>query len=576
MQEQILIENPQRFVLFPIKYPDIWDAYKKAEASFWTAEEIDLQSDLYDWNHKLNDNERHFIKTIIAFFAASDGIVNENLAINFLKEVQYPEAKCYYGFQTMIENIHCVSPDTLLLTDKGYFKISELENKSVKVWNGTEFSEVVVKHTGKQKLYRVTLSDGSYLDCTDGHKWIIDGENRVKTKDLKYGDIIQRFDYPTLELSDENKDLNDNDVPINHSKESKLSWLKSLKLNFIKKEGVPFLFYKKNENPELLPSNSIFENVIYSDKFLIIEHDDIDFLMQIKLLFKSIDINSWIINDTPKYNHSLIVFSDENGDFINENIDFDLAIMSVKDLEIVDDTYCFNEPKEHKGCFNGIVTGQSETYSLLIDTYIKEETEKQYLFHGIDNIPAIREKADWAIKWINSSNFVERLIAFAVVEGIFFSSSFCSIFWLKKRNLMHGLTFSNELISRDEASHTDFACLLYRNHIQNKLSEERVKEIICNAVEIEKRFCSDALPVGLIGMNANLMKQYVEYVADGLLVNLGYAKHYNSENPFEFMINISLRGKTNFFEKKVSDYNIASVTNKLNQNNTTEFITDDF
>lgn len=446
--ENILKENKDRFVLFPIQHPDLWEFYKKAEASFWTAEEIDLSQDINDWENKLNDNEKHFIKHVIGFFSASDGIVNENIATNFINEVQYPEARCFYGFQIMMENIHCVSPDTLVLTDKGYFKISELEDKNVYVWNGTEFSEVTVKHTGKQKLYRVTLSDGSYLDCTDGHKWIIDGENRVKTKDLEYGDIIQKFDYPTLELSDENKWLNDNDVPINHSKESKLSWLKSLKLNFIKKEGVPFLFYKKNETPELLPSNSLFENVIYSDKFLILEHDDIDFLMQIKLLFKSIDINSWIINDTPKYNHSLIVFSDENGDFINENIDFDLAIMSVKDLEIIDDTYCFNEPKEHKGCFNGLVTGQSETYSLLIDTYIKDKLEQEKIFKSIENFPAIKKKAEWALKWINSDSFVERLIAFASVEGIFFSGSFCSLFWLKQRGLMPGLTFSNELISR--------------------------------------------------------------------------------------------------------------------------------
>lgn len=306
MTEPILIENKDRFVLFPIKHNAIWEMYKKAEASFWTAEEIDLAQDLQDWNTKLNDEERHFIKHVLAFFAASDGIVNENLAINFLNEVQYPEARCFYGFQVMIENIH------------------------------------------------------------------------------------------------------------------------------------------------------------------------------------------------------------------------------------------------------------SETYSLLIDTYIKEPAEKDKLFHAIDTVPCVGKKAEWALKWINSKSFAERLIAFAAVEGIFFSGSFCSIFWLKKRGLMPGLTFSNELISRDEGLHCDFACLIY-NQLKNKLSVERITEIITNAVSIEKEFVSDALPVRLIGMNAELMCQYIEFVADRLLQSLGCPKFYNAANPFPFMEMISLQGKTNFFEKRVAEYQKAGV-----------------
>ncbi|MGL4599437.1 MAG: ribonucleoside-diphosphate reductase small subunit [Bacteroidia bacterium] len=312
--EPILLENKDRFVLFPIKHHDIWEMYKKAEASFWTAEEIDLSPDLVDWSSKLNDDEKHFIKHVLAFFAASDGIVNENLAINFTNEVQYPEARCFYGYQIMIENIH------------------------------------------------------------------------------------------------------------------------------------------------------------------------------------------------------------------------------------------------------------SETYSLLIDTYIKDPAEKDHLFHALETVPAVSKKAEWAIRWINNGNFAERLIAFAAVEGIFFSGSFCSIFWLKKRGLMPGLTFSNELISRDEGLHCDFACLLYTNHLKNKLPEAQVKEIIANAVEIEKEFVTSALPVKLIGMNADLMCQYIEFVADRLLLALGCSKIFNATNPFDFMEMISLQGKTNFFEKRVGEYQKAGVTSDRNDN----------
>jgi ribonucleoside-diphosphate reductase beta chain len=308
MNEPILQENKDRFVLFPIKHDIIWQMYKKAEASFWTAEEIDLAQDLVDWNSKLNEDEKYFIKHVLAFFAASDGIVNENLAINFMNEVQYPEARCFYGYQIMIENIH------------------------------------------------------------------------------------------------------------------------------------------------------------------------------------------------------------------------------------------------------------SETYSLLIDTYIKDPNEKDKLFHAIDTIPCVGKKAEWALKWISNGTFQERLVAFAAVEGIFFSGSFCSIFWLKKRGLMPGLSFSNELISRDEGLHCDFACLLY-SQLENKLNPEQVAEIIINAVEIEKEFVSDALPVRLIGMNAHLMCQYIEFVADRLLLSLGCAKHFNVTNPFDFMELISLQGKTNFFEKRVAEYQKSGVMN---------------
>lgn len=310
--EPILQENKNRFVIFPIKHQDIWEWYKKMEASFWTAEEIDLSQDLNDWNNKLNHDEKYFIKHILAFFAASDGIVNENLAENFVNEVQYAEAKFFYGFQIMMENIH------------------------------------------------------------------------------------------------------------------------------------------------------------------------------------------------------------------------------------------------------------SETYSLLIDTYVKDEAEKADLFNALEVFPAIKKKADWAIKWIDSDSFAERLIAFAAVEGIFFSGAFCAIFWLKKRGLMPGLTFSNELISRDEGVHCDFAVHLHNHHLVNKVPKDRIRTIIIDALNIEREFITESLPVSLIGMNSNLMTQYLEFVTDRLLVELGCDREYNTPNPFDFMDMISLQGKTNFFEKKVAEYQKAGVMNSGN------------
>ena len=304
--EPILRENKDRFVLFPIKYDEIWKMYKQAEASFWTAEEIDLSADLKDWANLTND-ERYFIKHVLAFFAASDGIVNENLVLNFMREVQIPEARCFYGFQVAIENIH------------------------------------------------------------------------------------------------------------------------------------------------------------------------------------------------------------------------------------------------------------AETYSLLIDTYIKDPKEREHLFNALETVPCVKKKADWALRWIDEApSFAHRLIAFAAVEGIFFSGSFCAIFWLKKRGLMSGLSFSNELISRDEGLHCDFACLLY-SMLQEKLDEKEVQAIIREAVVFEKEFVSDALPVSLIGMNAALMCEYIEFVADRLLVALGCEKVYFANNPFPFMEMISLQGKTNFFEKRVAEYQKAGV-----------------
>jgi ribonucleotide reductase beta subunit family protein with ferritin-like domain len=323
LPEPLLQDNPNRFVMFPIVHQKIWEMYKKAEASFWTAEELDLAHDHKDW-HSLTDNERHFIKTVLAFFAASDGIVNENLVVNFAKEVQATEARCFYGFQQAIENIH------------------------------------------------------------------------------------------------------------------------------------------------------------------------------------------------------------------------------------------------------------SEVYSLLIDTYVKDPTEKDHLFNALETIPCVTRKAQWAFKYANSKNaaFAERLVAFAAVEGLFFSGSFCAIFWLKKRGLMPGLAFSNELISRDEGLHCDFACLLY-SELVNRLPQSRVYEIITEAVDIECNFVCDALPVELIGMNSKAMCEYIKFCADRLLVALGYPKFYQAKNPFDWMNLISIDGKTNFFEKRVGEYAKSGVGNSNSNSGGPKFTTDE-
>lgn len=444
----VLTENPNEYVLFPIKFPEIWQFYKKAVASFWTAEEVDLTTDITDFQ-KLTDNERKFISNVLAFFAASDGIVNENLATRFMKDVKSAEARCFYGFQIAIENIHCVRGDTLITIEDRETRIDGLVNQEVRVWNGERFSPVIVRATGIQLLYRVYFKRQNivdhkirYLDCTAGHKWILE-DKRVETINLKPGDLIAPFILPGKE----------------------------------------------------------------------------------------------------KYFHYY-------------------CIDRVENLGVEEMTYCFNEPEFHAGTFNGVVTGQSEMYSLSINTLIKDETEKKKLFEAIHTVPCVKKKAEWALKWISGEDaigsFPSRLVAFACVEGIFFSGSFCAIFWLKKRGLMPGLCFSNELISRDEALHCLFACHLFKT-LNKKIGEDVVLKIVIDAVKIEQEFVTESLPVSLIGMNSELMSQYIEFVADVLLSNLGFKKHYKTKNPFDWMEMISLEGKTNFFEKRVSEYQKSGV-----------------
>lgn len=577
-QELLLTPDDNRFVMFPIKCDDIWQMYKTQIDCFWRAEEIDLSKDANHWE-SLNDDEKHYVSMILAFFAASDGIVLENLASRFMNDVQLAEARAFYGFQIAMENIHCVTGETNILTDRGYYMIKDLENKQVNVWNGEEFSSVEVKYTGDQEIYKVSLSNGMELDCSPGHKWLIQkGHNldscvceEVETIDLKIGDIIERYITPCVEFENAREiskpymsgffceDGNDSTlaVPINYSIDIRLRWL----------EGI------LDANGSIHPDTNTIE----------LSSESLKFLQEVQLMLTTLGINPTITKDTtvgsPCLKGGTLYIT---GNSVNKLIDLGFSpkrlqvlycptlnncmelserikITSIEKIAEKEATYCFHEPKKHRGIFNGILTCQSETYSLLIDSYIKDTDQKNKLFSAIANYPCIKKKSDWAQKWIHDhrSSFATRLVAFACVEGIFFSGAFCSIFWLKKRGLMPGLTFSNELISRDEALHCEFAILLY-SKLQKKIDKARIYEIVKEAVEIECEFICEALPCKLIGMNADLMTQYIKFVADRLVVQLGYKKIYNVSNPFDFMELISLEGKTNFFERKVADYSLAN------------------
>jgi ribonucleotide reductase beta subunit family protein with ferritin-like domain len=652
--EMLLSPDDNRFVMFPIKCDDIWKMYKKQVDCFWRAEEIDLSKDLGHWD-SLNDNEKYFISMILAFFAASDGIVLENLASRFMNDVQISEARAFYGFQIAMENIHCVTGTTKILTDKGYYAIKDLENKNVNIWNGEEFSNVEVKYTGDQEIYKVSLSNGMELDCSPGHKWLIQKGNskhpercickEIETIDLKVGDILEKYNTPFIEFNDIDEFLNPymhgffcgdgsycNNYPTIYLYDKKRELLPYFKYNTLQNNTNPIKFYITNYiNKEkfVVPINyskevrlSWLEGFVDADgcinlnttkdsTSIQVSSINFKFLQDIQLLLTTLGVQTNI-----KLNHKaekrLLPKNDGSGEYdyymckdcyvlyitgksvnklielgfspkrlkivycerLNDTIDISsrIKITSINKILENEATYCFNEPKKHRGIFNGILTCQSESYSLLIDSYIKDKEQKDKLFNAIQHFPCIKKKSDWAQKWIhdNRSSFATRLIAFACVEGIFFSGAFCSVFWLKKRGLMPGLTFSNELISRDEALHCEFAILLY-SKLQKKTEKNRVYEIIKEAVDIEIEFICEALPCKLIGMNSDLMTQYIKFVADRLAVQLGYKKIYNVSNPFDFMELISLESKTNFFEKRNDSY---ALTNKSNTEEAFEFSED--
>lgn len=637
--EPLLDPSEDRFVMFPIQHPNLWALYKQAEASFWTAEELDLAEDVRHWE-TLSDGEKHFISHVLAFFAASDGIVNENLASRFMKEVQFAEARAFYGFQIAMEGIHCVAPETVILTDAGYKRIAELENEEVRVWNGEEWSTTTVRKTGtNQPLLKVVLTNGMELECTPEHKWFVRKGNhthperctveKVTTCNLRTGDVIARYDLPVVDLEDPDEFLN----PYTHGafcgdgshcngypcialygeKQNLLPHLEVSSMSEYKGIITCYLTGKINKPKFEVPINYSTATKLrwlegYCDTDGCISWNpsktltsiqicsvNRDFLRDVQLALTTMGVHAqirdqaapgwrtmpdgkggskeywcqqahviYITGASVSHLHALGFRPKRLQLAVSDTIKGNPSLVRVErvvDEERVDNTYCFSEPLRHAGVFNGILTGQSETYSLLLDSLIKDPAQRDHLFKAHETIPVVAKKAGWAQQWIDSSrSFAERLVAFACVEGIFFSGSFCAIFWMKTKGKMPGLTFSNELISRDEGLHTTFACTLYKDHLRHKLDPETVYAIVRDAVAIEKEFVSDALPVSLIGMNAEAMCQYIEYVADYLLVQLGLPKIYQVSCPFDFMVNISLQPKSNFFEVRVGQYQKSGVT----------------
>jgi ribonucleotide reductase beta subunit family protein with ferritin-like domain/intein/homing endonuclease len=652
-QDILLTPNDTRYVMFPIQDDSIWKMYKKQVDCFWRAEEIEFGKDLTDWQ-KLSSDEQYFISMVLAFFAASDGIVTENLALKFMGDVQLADARAFYGFQIAMENIHCVTGSTKILTDNGYYNIKDLVEKKVNIWNGTEFTEVEVKYTGNQPIYKIELSNSMELDCTSGHKWLIRRGNqlhpesckmeKIETQSLTIGDVLEKYHLPIVNMQDPDEFMNAymhgffcgdgsycNKYPVIYLYDKKKELLPYFKYNSTSISGSAIKFYITefiNKPKYEVPINYSIETKLrwlegYVDADGCVNYNstkdstsiqivsiNYHFLKDVQLLLTTLGIHSNIkimreakqtllpkndgTGEYALYNCKKCFVLYITGKFVSElmNIGFQpkrlvlikcerllhsnknslIRIKSIEKISDNEETFCFNEPKLHTGIFNGILTGQSETYSLMIDTFIKDDQQKDKLFNAVFNFPCITKKADWAKKWINDnrSSFAARLVAFACVEGIFFSSSFASIYWIKKRGLMPGLTFSNELISRDEALHCEFAILLY-SKLQKKLNKKRIYEIIQDAVTIEKEFITQAIPCKLIGMNSKLMCQYIEFVADRLVVQLGYDKIYNSTNPFDFMELISIETKVNFFERTNSEYALA---NKSMDNDIFEFNAD--
>lgn len=552
-EDGIFKEFGNRFVLFPIKYSTVWSMYKKAVSAFWTAEEIDLSKDMADWVN-LNGNEQHFIKRILAFFAGSDGIVNENLATRFMNEIQVQEVKSFYGFQIAMENIHCVTGDTKILTSKGYLPIKSLEGKMVDVWNGAEWSKsvMVFKTSDQAPFVTVSLSNGMYLECTPNHEWLIDTDDaaasaagkRVQASDLQVGQTIAPFVYP------DDGFLTDDMLFSNCEEHGKLAFNNSssgnsynpLKFNCRPRNYVPVNASKATQSEWL---NGALTNAKTDGHAVALVHDDQEMLHNMQLMLTLMGIDS-------KVGSNIIVMEKQERITI-QHISYNEGRTTAM--------YCFEEPHRHTGIFNGILTGQSETYSLLLDTYVKDKAEKESLLNAIETVPMIKKKAEWSMKWITDkeSSFAKRLVAFACVEGIFFSGAFCSIFWLKERGLLPGLCLSNEFISRDESLHTEFAIHLH-SLLPNKLEPDVIREIVTEAVSIEDEFINESIPCNMLGMNTELMSEYIKFIADRLLIQLGSEPIYGAKNPFPFMERISLSNKSNFFEHtRQSEYAKARI-----------------
>jgi ribonucleotide reductase beta subunit family protein with ferritin-like domain len=594
--EPLLQVDVKRLLPLPITHPDIWKMYKQAEASFWTAEEIDMSKDPHDWENKLNDDERYFISHVLAFFAGSDGIVNENLITRFSREIQNFEARSFYGFQQMMENVHCVAPETLVLTSMGYFPIVDLEDEPVLAWNGERFTKVVPKLTSDSaELVRVNLNNGMTLRCTREHKWLVVSAGAaepafVYAKNLKPGDAIAPYKLPLV------NDVNaacvvmvapilqglyaglganeDGTVGVARVKYATLD-LPELPEKYDTRTGMAYYNVECLEERFFVPLQEPFPARIgwlagllaavgEESKFgYTIVMEETDFLRRVQLLATTIGAlpHLNLATNCLTFNAVDLTVIFGGRSTYRDRPHPALTVESVEHRGELSPTYCFTEHERGLATFNGIVTSNSETYGLLLETLIRDSAERTKLMRAIETIPNIKKKADWAFTYIESqtATFAHRMIGFACVEGIFFSSSFASIFWLKKRGLLPGVAFSNELISRDEGLHVEFAAMLYNRYIQNKLTDAEVHKIVGDAVDVEMDFVCDALPVRLIGMNADLMCQYVKFVADRLLQSLGHPKLYDAKNPFEFMDLIGQDNKSNFFELKTGAYQKAGV-----------------
>jgi len=647
--EPLLDASNSRFVVLPIRHNKIWEKHYKTQLSnFWQVNEIDMDGDYNDYM-SLEPDEKILIEKILAFFAASDGIVNFNLEERFTREVQILEVKVTYRFQQMMEDIHCVSGETLIMTDNGYIPIKNYVNREVNVWNGKQFSKVLVRYTGKSELYRVILSNGMCLDCTPNHKWYLENHFIKYTKYLKKGEEIEKYDLPVINeeliLTNAYKQgyfngdtLSSDEVPIIVIDKKKLKLINIFDCKFTEEADKLEIYFEPSEKKHFVPinysirsklewlsglldSDSCLENFDDIDadtneifvRSVRIKNKDVFQLRRIQILLTTLNINSTVSTNNSTDNltasieeyNLLIIEHGEVQKLVNFGLNplrlklnyFDenctsgfsgIKISEIIKLDKIFDTYCFEERLEHSGVFNGVLTGQSETYSLLLDTLIKDEKKKKELFNAAQNVPSIKLMADWTIKWIESDkSFAHRIIAMLIVEGIFFSGAFAAIFWIKQykgmnrkgncdRPFMNGMVKSNKFISRDEGYHADFACDIYNEFIVNKLPVSEINEIFNEGVYISKNFMSDAIPKKLTAMNDKLMGKYIEYVADGWLVKLGEKKIYHTKNPFGFMETIGMDEKTNFHESRPTEYQSAFVNSKKNKSKVKNDDPDDF
>lgn len=537
--EPLLNSNEKRDSLYPIRWQGMWDFYKLHLASHWVSQEIDLSKDVNDWN-SLNEDEKRYIKYGLAFFAGSDFIVNESQKKDS-EEVQVMEYNFFNDDKISRENIHCVAPDTKVLTDKGYFPIQKLALGQAKIWNGYQFSDVNIQMTSfNSAIYRVVLSDGRSLDCTETHEWIIlEGEKLQKeyTINLKGGERIFPYNFPFLSYP---KDV------FEYHKQSITQKLEGAELVLFEDGrilGTEIKYTSKKEAREFQETLEGFacDSIVYNKKGYSV-------LIYARALYKLILALEIVSKKYPK-----------NKDFyFFQNI----SPARVVSIEYVYDsrTYCFNEPLNHTGVFNGICTGQSTTYADLLEAYVKDNKERETLKNAVKSIPTIQKKAEWMREYIEKGTFVERLIAEAIMEGIFFSGTFCAIFWMRKRGKLSALCDANEFIARDEGIHRDFNCYLYREVVKNKIPEPILEDMIRKAVLIEQEFVVESLPVKLLGMNEELMCKYIEYVADHLVYNLINKRIYKVENPFDDWMNaISLKVKADFFVHRPTAYSKTSI-----------------